>query len=97
MLKRWSVALVAVMSLMIGISFGTLRGETTKKQPTLVTVNGPASTVRTGSDQVLVFGENLGLRIDGKRGQRVTGTLVARVDGRWVEVQLDSYNAMANH
>ena len=32
--------------------------------------------------------EGVAVRIVGRRGERVVGTLVAKVDGQWVEVQL---------
>jgi hypothetical protein len=36
--------------------------------------------------------EDLGLRIEGRHDGRVVGTLVAKVNGAWVDVHLASYN-----
>jgi hypothetical protein len=42
----------------------------------------PGITVLSGSD--------LGFRVEGRRGATPTGTLVVRVDGKWVEAELSS-------
>jgi hypothetical protein len=39
--------------------------------------------------------EQLGLRIEGTHDGRVIGTLVANVDGKWVDVHLASSNIRA--
>lgn len=39
--------------------------------------------------------EDLGLRIEGRHDGRVVGTLVAKVNGAWVDVHLASYNMRA--
>jgi hypothetical protein len=40
----------------------------------------------------LRISEELGLRIEGRHDGRVVGTLVAKVNGAWVDVHLASYN-----
>lgn len=40
----------------------------------------------------LRISEELGLRIEGRHDGRVVGTLVAKVNGDWVDVHLASYN-----
>jgi hypothetical protein len=39
--------------------------------------------------------EGVAVRIVGRRGGRVVGTLVAKVDGEWVEVQLAPQDSFA--
>lgn len=39
--------------------------------------------------------QQLALRIEGTHDGRVYGTLVAQVDGKWVDVQLASFNTRA--
>jgi hypothetical protein len=45
--------------------------------------------------QPMRISEELGLRIEGTHDGRVVGTLVANVDGKWVDVHLASTNIRA--
>ena len=40
--------------------------------------------------QTVFSGSDVGVRIDGARGSIPTGTLVVRVEGKWIEVELSS-------
>jgi hypothetical protein len=48
----------------------------------------PAPTVPT-----VVFGNDVGFRIEGQRGQTPVGKLVVRIDGQWVEAALSNVAA----
>jgi hypothetical protein len=37
---------------------------------------------------VVLSGSDVGFRVEGQRGDAVTGTLVVRVDGKWIDAQL---------
>ena len=37
---------------------------------------------------VVLSGSDIGFRVEGQRGDAVTGTLVVRVDGKWIDAQL---------
>ena len=41
--------------------------------------------------------EQLGFRVSGIHANKAHGTLMAKVNGNWVEVELDSHNAFAGH
>ena len=45
---------------------------------------------------VIFTGDDVGLKIDHMRINRVVGTLVVRVDGKWQPVELESMNALAH-
>ena len=49
----------------------------------------------TQSRPVLLSGDALALRVAGTRHGRVVGTLLANVDGRWVEVQFATKDVLA--
>ena len=38
------------------------------------------------SDERIVSGSDLGFRIEGRNGPNITGTLMVRIQGRWVPV-----------
>ncbi len=37
---------------------------------------------------VVLAGADIGFRVEGQKGDAVTGTLVVRVDGKWIDAQL---------
>jgi hypothetical protein len=37
---------------------------------------------------IVLSGSDVGFRVEGQRGDAVTGTLVVRVDGKWIDAQL---------
>jgi hypothetical protein len=37
---------------------------------------------------IVLSGSDVGFRVEGQRGDVVTGTLVVRVDGKWIDAQL---------
>ncbi len=48
-------------------------------------------TVTIGRDMkppAQIHGDDIALKITGRNGKRVLGTLMARVDGKWQEVQI---------
>ena len=42
----------------------------------------------------IVTTPDVGIRVDGRHSGRVVGTLVARIDGEWVEVQLSPLDSL---
>ncbi len=51
-----------------------------------------AMKVQLPQGEPMRISEDLGLRIEGRHDGRVVGTLVAKVNGQWVDVHLASYN-----
>ena len=49
----------------------------------------------TQPEQTLLKGEDLSVRVRGKNGKRVIGSLMARINGAWVEVQLAPQDSFA--
>jgi hypothetical protein len=47
-----------------------------------------ADVAKRPGEMKVVSGDNLGIRLEGRQGEVRLGTLVVRVDGEWVEVQL---------
>jgi hypothetical protein len=42
---------------------------------------------------IVLSGDDVGFRIEARKGTTPVGTLVVRVDGKWVAVQLGGINA----
>lgn len=61
----------------------------------IVMVHPDGSSITVGDSKTLVVLEDVGLRVDGEHDGRVVGTLVAKVNGEWVPVELTSTNALA--
>jgi len=64
-----------------------------QRQTVTVQPDGSSTTVEELKNVVVL--EDVGLRVDGEHDGRVVGTLVAKVNGRWVAVELSSTNALA--
>ena len=43
--------------------------------------------VSPNAEGVILTGENLGFRMEGRQGNALTGTLVVKIDGKWVEAR----------
>ena len=93
--RRFVVVLSFVMGLMVGA--GTIAGAqaqrasslpTTTQKVTVTTDTAGNVLSSTAKEPLTLSNESLGLRVSGKHQGRVVGTLVAKVDGDWVEVQL---------
>ena len=54
-----------------------------------------AMKVQIAQAEPMRISEDLGLRIEGRHDGRVVGTLVAKVNGAWVDVHLASTNIRA--
>jgi hypothetical protein len=95
---------IAVAALTLLVAGYVLAQVTSAKLPTVperrttftmtTTTDGQpvVSTATPGSVKIL---EKVGLRVQGSHDGRVYGTLVANVDGKWVDVQLGSTNVRA--
>lgn len=92
-MRKITIALVAVLLLTTGYVVAQV---TTANLPTTtgakVTLTVPAGTtsVTMARPSEPIPLTDLGLKIEGEHDGRVYGTLVVKVDGRWVEVQLAS-------
>jgi len=71
----------------------SLPSKPVQRQTMMVTPHGSSTSVEELNSVVVL--EDVGLRVDGEHDGRVVGTLVAKVDGRWVAVELSSTNARA--
>jgi hypothetical protein len=68
----------------------------TKTLTVITTTDGATETVdMLVSPAERPVTQQLALRIEGTHDGRVYGTLVAQVDGKWVDVQLASFNTRA--
>jgi hypothetical protein len=83
-MRKITLAFAALMFLGAGYVVGQV---TTEKKPEQLVVFKSAQPVR--------INDELALRIEGAHDGRVFGTLVTKIDGRWVEVQLASTNVRA--
>jgi len=72
--RTWAIIVVTWITSLIGVGAWTAGQD---RQPPSVTRDAP----------VVFAGEDLGFRVDSEVGGVKRGTLVVRVDGRWVEVQ----------
>jgi len=85
------IALTFILGLVIGAAAG-LRAQV--QQFTITTdTNGKI----TQDSRPAIEPAEVKLFIVGERQGRVVGSLKANVKGKWVDVQLDSYNALAGH
>jgi hypothetical protein len=69
-----------------------------------VSATSPAMHAKRGLRRIVIGHEpsdnppivnDLGLRITGQHGRRVIGTLMAKVNGKWTEVQLAPQDSFA--
>ena len=84
-----------VLGLVIGSAVSTRgQGPTTG---TFTIQTDPAGRVlsTTRPEPHVLKSEDLSFRMSGRNGKRVVGTLMARVDGAWVEVQLAPQDSFA--
>jgi hypothetical protein len=84
-------ALVFVLGLAVGA--GTVAWAQSSYRVTTDTAGNILST--TQQEPVTLSSDALGLRVQGKHHGRVVGTLVAKVDGKWVEVQFAPQDSLA--
>ncbi|HUQ80742.1 MAG TPA: hypothetical protein VM076_06385 [Gemmatimonadaceae bacterium] len=96
--RKLTVILMFVVGVVVGAGTaswaGTIPG---LGQPTTVTTDtaGKVLTAQGAQEPLTLSNDSLGLRVTGKRHGRVVGTLVAKIDGRWVEVQFAPQDSFA--
>ena len=73
------------------IAAGYLLAQATPGTTTNQEASRPGQIVRLPSGPAV---KEIALRMEGMHGKRAFGTLVVRVDGRWVDVELASYNTL---
>jgi hypothetical protein len=96
--RKLTVILVFVVGVVVGAGTASLAGTLPGlgQQKTVAPEAATAMVVETKSAQPLTLSnESLALRVAGKRHGRVVGTLVAKIDGRWVEVQFAPQDSFA--
>ncbi len=90
---------VSVATFVLGIVIGaalTVRAQAPQKFTIVTTTDGHAVST-TRPEPVVIKSDDLALRVTGRDGKRVIGTLVARVDGKWVEVEMAPQDSFASH
>lgn len=94
MLKRLlASALVFVLGLALGA--GTVAWAQSEQTYTITTDTAGNVLSSTERAPVTLSSDALGLRVQGKHHGRVVGTLLAKVDGKWVEVQFAPQDSFA--
>jgi hypothetical protein len=95
--RKLTVILVFVVGVAVGAGTaswaGTLPGLGQPKTATTDATGKGANVQMPGP--LTLSNESLALRVAGKRHGRVVGTLVAKIDGRWVEVQFAPQDSFA--
>ncbi|HYK05807.1 MAG TPA: hypothetical protein VE974_28940 [Thermoanaerobaculia bacterium] len=98
-MRKVTVAVIALTFLVAG--FVLAQVSTAKEEPRTFRVfplspeqvqQDEAMKVQLPQAEPMRISEDLGLRIEGRHDGRVVGTLVAKVNGAWVDVHLASYN-----
>jgi hypothetical protein len=64
---------------------------------TVVTTTDGKTVSSTIGAPVILTGQDIGVRLGARQGSRVWGTLVARIDGQWVEVQPTPQDSYIKH
>lgn len=105
-MRKISIALVALALLTTGYVVAQVTTANLPSTPgsvakiTVVTPGGgpaAAPSLQLPPAEPLPISDQIGLRIEGEHDGRVYGTLVVKVDGRWVDVQLASKVVRAGH
>ena len=100
-MRKASIAVAALTLLVAGY---VLAQVTSAKLPTvperrttmtITTTDGQTPIVNVTTPESVKILDKVGLRVQGTHDGRVYGTLVANVDGKWVDVQLGSTNVRA--
>jgi len=95
--------LVAALTLLVS-GYVLAQVSTAKEEPRTLRVfslspgqeqQAEAMKVQLPQGEPMRISEDLGLRIEGRHDGRVVGTLVAKVNGKWVDVHLASTNIRA--
>lgn len=90
---------IAIVAFVLGLLIGA--GAAVRAQvPTIGTFSMQTDTAghvlsTTQPEQLVLKSEDLSFRVRGKNGKRVIGTLMARINGAWVEVQLAPQDSFA--
>ena len=90
--------IIPVAAILIALFAGYFLARATivqaQSKVTVVTTTDGKIVSSTTGQPVILTGPDVGIRLGARQGSRVWGTLVARIDGQWVEVQSmpqDSY------
>lgn len=84
------IALISFALLLLAA--GYLLGQSQKGE-TATSTGQPIAIVELPGGPAL---QEIGFRMQGMHGKRAYGSLVAKVDGRWIDVELASYNTLVN-
>jgi hypothetical protein len=95
MVKRLFV-LALVFALGLAVGAGTVAWAQSER-PTYTITTDTAGKILSSTERkaVTLSSDALALRVQGRRHGRVVGTLVANVDGQWVEVQFAPQDSLA--
>jgi len=92
MKRKWmtfTAGMLLGFMLAIGVAYAQQAGTfklTTDNSGNIISMQVPAKQAK------IVEGNDLAIRIQGRRGDRVVGTLMTKVDGQWVEVEFATQN-----
>ena len=95
---RFRTASVAASAFAVGLTLGAASLALAQDPRFRIFTPAPAPSTpqkpAPPSPQVTAGDAQLSLRVQGRHQGRVVGTLVAKVDGKWVEVQLAPQDAL---
>ena len=100
-LRKLTVILVFVLSVVVGAGTAAWAqaqhaGALASSQTFTITTDTAGKVLHsTAIEPVTLPNEALGLRVTARHHGRVIGTLVAKIDGEWVEVQFAPQDSLA--
>jgi hypothetical protein len=84
-----------VLTFILGVVIGAAAAVRAQGQQSTITTDTTGKIIK--DSRKAIEPADVKLFIVGERQGRVVGSLKANVKGQWVDVQLDSYNALAGH
>jgi hypothetical protein len=76
-MQRWIALWLASLAVVAGFTSALMRAQAAPQVPAPYTQQPPAARIVSGPD--------IGFRVEGTRDGRALGTLVVRIDGKWIE------------
>lgn len=98
MRKRLTFAVAALLLVTAGYLIAQTQQPSAAPQPDLKIFKAPAKPnvmVLQSPEPARI--QELGLRVTKLHGDHAYGTLVAKINGQWMTVELDSHNALVAH
>ena len=91
------LASVLIFVLGLAVGAGTVAWAQSERTPAYTITTDTAGNILSSTERkpVTLSGDALALRVQGRHHGRVVGTLVAKVNGEWVEVQFAPQDSLA--